>query len=390
MTAAPSCLRLVPTVHRGVAAFQDLEPAWRRLLDRTQTTNPFLSWEWVSEWGRSFWNDRLVTVVVEAAGEPVAIAPFHGYEGLPAPGLRAPSLELMGPRRRRYRQMLELAEALVDADHAVPALTLVVDQLGAAGRWSWLEVGAWGEGSGWWEAAVRQAASPVRVAPEGHRDVLVMDLGSSWEEVHARLRRNVKESIRRAYNAPARDHLRLRYSEHRGSAGLDAVLDDLLALHAARARFARGPSHPDCFSDPVVRDFVRRVAHRLAEADRLSLGVVELEGRRVAVRFNMEMNGVLYLHHSGFDPALWRYSVSTFALVEAMKAAIARGLHGVNFSLGVDQAKARWDVRNVPFVRCQIVRATAGARRVAGLYSGIRMVRQGSFPGLANVGHRGR
>jgi CelD/BcsL family acetyltransferase involved in cellulose biosynthesis len=389
MTVAVAPPRLVATCHHGLEAFLRLEPEWRALVDRARTTNPFLSWEWVSEWGRSFWGGRLVTVVVEASSGPVAIAPFHEYQGLPAPGLRAPSLELMGPRRRRYRQMFELAEALVDPEHAVPALAMVVDRLCAEERWSWIEVGAWGAGSGWWQEAIGAADGRVTAALEGRRDVLVMDLGGTWEELHSQLRRNVKESIRRAYNAPARDHLRLAYSEHRGVAGLDPVLDDLFALHSARARAARGIPHPDYFSDPAVRAFVRRVAHRLAAAGRLSLGVVELDGRRVAVRFQMEMGGVLYLYHSGFDPDLWRYSVATLATVEAIKAAIGRGLHGVNFSLGADQAKARWNVRSVPFERVQIVRGTAAARRVSALYSGVRHARQAGsdVARMAHLGH---
>ena len=388
MTVAVAPPRLVATCHHGLEAFLRLEPEWRALVDRARTTNPFLSWEWVSEWGRSFWGGRLVTVVVEASSGPVAIAPFHEYQGLPAPGLRAPSLELMGPRRRRYRQMFELAEALVDPEHAVPALAMVVDRLCAEERWSWIEVGAWGAGSGWWQEAIGAADGRVTAALEGQRDALVMDLGGTWEELHSQLRRNVKESIRRAYNAPARDHLRLAYSEHRGVAGLDPVLDDLFALHSARARAARGIPHPDYFSDPAVRAFVRRVAHRLAAAGRLSLGV-ELDGRRVAVRFQMEMGGVLYLYHSGFDPDLWRYSVATLATVEAIKAAIGRGLHGVNFSLGVDQAKARWNVRSVPFERVQIVRGTAAARRVSALYSGVRHARQAGsdVARMAHLGH---
>jgi hypothetical protein len=102
----------------------------------------------------------------------------------------------------------------------------------------------------------------------------------------------------------------------------------------------------------------------------------------------MEMGGVLYLYHSGFDPELWRYSVATLATVEAIKAAIARGLHSVNFSLGVDQAKARWNVRSVPFERVQIVRGTAGARRVSALYSGVRHARQAGS-GVARLTHLG-
>ncbi|MGD1053285.1 MAG: GNAT family N-acetyltransferase [Candidatus Dormibacteria bacterium] len=388
MTLAVAPPRLTASCHHGIEAFLRLEPEWRALLERSRTTNPFLSWEWVSEWGRSFWGGRVVTVVVEASSGPVAIAPFHEYEGLPAPGLRTPSLELMGPRRRRYRQMFELAEALVDPDHAVAALGAVVDVLHAEERWSWIEVGSWGEGAGRWQDAIAGAAARVTGVVEGRRDVLVMDLGQSWEELRGQLRRNLKESIRHAYNAPARDRVRLDYSEHRGVTGLDPILDDLFRLHSARAAVGRGVAHPDYFADPAVRGFVRRVAHRLATADRLSLGIVAWDGRRVAVRFHMEMHGFLYLYHSGFDPDLWRYSVATLATVEAIKSAIARGLVGVNFSLGVDQAKARWNVRSVPFERVQIVRSTAAARRVSALYSGVRHARQAGS-GVARVAHLG-
>ncbi len=389
MTLAIAPPRLTASCRHGIDAFLGLESKWRALLDRSGTTNPFLSWEWVSEWGRSFWGGHLVTVVVEGSSGPVAIAPFHEYEGLPAPGLRAPSLELMGPRRRRYRQMFELAEALVDPDEAVAALAMVVDCLAVEESWSWLEVGAWGEGAGWWQEAIAAAETKATAALEGRRDVLVMDLGATWDELRGQLRRNVKESIRHAYNAPARDGIGLVYTEHRGAAGLDPVLDDLFRLHTARAVVGRGTAHPDYFADPAIRGFVRRVAHRLAEADRLCLGIVERDGRRVAVRFQMEMHGVLYLYHSGFDPELWRYSVATLATVEAIRAAVARGLVGVNFSLGVDQAKARWNVRSVPFERVQIVRGTAAARRVSALYSGVRHARQAGsdVARLTHLGH---
>jgi CelD/BcsL family acetyltransferase involved in cellulose biosynthesis len=376
ITESPQvCLTVAPclwvTRHRGFRAFLALEGSWRRLVEESGTRNPFLSWEWVSEWGRAFWNEQLVTLVVEGPSGAVAIAPFHRYAGLPVPGLRRPSLELMGPRR--YRQVFELGEALVLPRERLFAFSLILSELRRTEPWSWLEISGYGEAGEDWEAA---AAGQLRMVDELRQEVPVMALADSWEELRLRLRRNLKESIRRAYNAPLRDGLQFSYAEHRSPADVQGCTEALFSLHAARSRVQGHRRHGDYFANPVIHRFIEGVSRRLAEGGRLNFGVVSLEGRAVAVRLQIEMNGALYLYHSGFDPELWQYNVSTLAVIEGVKAAIAHGMSEISFSLGVDQAKARWDVQMIPFRRLQMVRRRHASRLVFALYQGLRRGRQ--------------
>lgn len=370
-SAGHSAGNLTVRSHRGLTAFLALEQTWRQLVEASGTRNPFLAWEWVSEWGRAFWDEHLLSVVVEGPGGVVAIAPFHRYAGLPVPGLRRPSLELMGPRR--YRQVCELGEALVMPDERRAAFSLILAELRRTESWCWLEISGYGEAGRDWEAA---AQGQVRMVDELRQEVPVMALAGSWEEQRLRLRRNLKESIRRAYNAPLRDGLQLSYTEHRDPAHVQDCTDALFTLHASRSRVQGHTRHGDYFANPIVHRLVERVSQRFAEGGKLNFGVVSLDGRPVAVRLQMEMNGALYLYHSGFDPDLWQYNVSTLAVIEGVKAAIAHGMSEVNFSLGVDQAKARWDVELVPFRRLQLVRRRMWARIVFALYQGVRRHRQ--------------
>ncbi|HXZ98779.1 MAG TPA: GNAT family N-acetyltransferase [Candidatus Binatia bacterium] len=358
---------------RGLSGFVGLEGEWRALLDRVRPANPFLSWEWVSEWGRCFWDERLLTVIVERAGVgPVAIAPFLPRRSLTVPGMRPAVLELMGPRRRRQWWMFELAEGLVDPACSVDALRLILRRLAGERRWHLVEVAGWGAAGDWWREAAAGPGSQTLVARAHRVQAPLMKLSPSWEELRSRLRRNIKESIRRAYNAPARDGLAFAYREQAELDGLDPVIDAFLALHAHRAHASARSPHYDLFRDARSQRFLRGVARRLVEAGLLRVGCVELDGQLVAARLQLEMNGSLLLYQSGFDSRYWQYSVSLLAAVEAIKSATLRGLSEVNFSLGEDQGKLRWDVRLVPYDRLWLVRDRMSSRL---LFAGLEWLR---------------
>lgn len=358
----------------GVDAFFGLESDWRDLARRARTGIPFLSWEWVSEWARLFWDDQLITVVVHHGSRPVAIAPFCRGPSLPAPGVRSENLQLLGPRWGW--NLLEMGSLLIDQAHASDALAATVEYLWQRTEWDWIEVMAFGDDIDAWQQALRRARVNVRTSVESVSEVPVMRLDESWEALRSRLRRNVKESIRRSYNAPRRDGVEYSYREHRTVTGLEAVLDDFFRLHRARAEASSGPSHADHFVRPSAQLFLRRVSRRMAEAGLLSISVCEARGSAVAVHVNFEMDGWLYLYYSGFDPGWSHYSVMTYTKTRAIKSAIDRHLESVNFSPGVDQAKRRWDVTMMPMQRFSIVLHRRPSRARFALY---RLLRKASL-----------
>ena len=356
----------------GVDAFLGLEADWRDLEKRARAGNPFLSWEWVSEWCRSFWDDHLVTVSVYSGSQPVAIAPFFPGPSLRVPGLRAKHLQLLGPRWGH--NLMEMGSVLLDPDHAANALELTVDYLWQNGDWDWIEVLAYGDDIPAWQRALERAGVRSHTMTESVTQIPVMQLDDTWEQLRARLRRNVKQSIRHAYNAPRRHGLEYHYREHRTVTGLDAVLDDFFRLHRARAQTRDGTPHADHFIRPEAQLFLRRVSRRLAEAGLLNISVCEANETCVAVQLRFEVDATLYLYYSGFDPASAQYGVMTYTATEGIKSAIDRHLDNVNFSPGIDQAKKRWDVTMTPMARVSIVLDRRRSRARFALYRALRKV----------------
>jgi hypothetical protein len=265
-----------------------------------------------------------------------------------------------------------MGSVLLDPAHASDALELAVDCLWRNSDWDWIEVLAYGDDIPAWQRAMDRASVRSRTWIEGVSEIPVMRLDAGWEQLRPRLGRNVKESVRHAYNAPRRDGVVYRYREHRTVAGLDSVLDDFFRLHAGRARPPSGTPHADYFARPAAQLFLRRVSRRLAEAGLLNISVCEDRDKCVAVRINLEVDGTLYLYYSGFDPGWARYSVMTFTTTEAIKSAMDRHLQDVNFSPGVDQAKKRWDVTMLPLARLTIVLDRRRSRARFALYRFLR------------------
>jgi hypothetical protein len=296
----------------------------------------------------------VITLVVDSGPQTVAIVPFFCGPSLPRPAPRARHLQFLGPRP--YRNLLDMGTILMDPAHAVSVIRLTLDSIMRRADWDWVEFVGYGDDLHAWEQALAAAEFKVKLVVEEATEVPVMRLEEGWPQLRTRLRRNVKQSIRHAYNAPQQDGIAYRYREHRSVEGLDEVIDNFLRLHRLRAQEMSGKvPHSDHFGSPSAELFLRRVTHRIAAAGMLNIGVLEIGEECAAVRINFEMDDTLYFYYSGFDPRWWRYSVMTLVVTEAVKSAMDRGLRQVNFSPGVDQAKSRWDVDLVPLLRFSVV-----------------------------------
>jgi CelD/BcsL family acetyltransferase involved in cellulose biosynthesis len=119
-------------------------------------------------------------------------------------------------------------------------------------------------------------------------------------------------------------------------------MSEFFRLHTARARSNRGPRHPDHFASPRARAFLQALTCDLLAEERFMICRLRVGKDVVASRLIFLSGGCFYLYHSGFDPAWWRYSVSTTLTAECIKLAIARGAHTVNLSTGRDASKLRW------------------------------------------------
>jgi CelD/BcsL family acetyltransferase involved in cellulose biosynthesis len=326
------------TTAEGLAA---LAPSWRRLESEATTVLPFATHEWATTWWEHFSEDRLslrdslaVRTVRGTDGELVAVAPLMLTE-------RPRS----GPARFRVVQffgadpnLTEVRGMLVRTGEEVPALEAILADVMSA-RWDWVEWAGTVAGSPSAAALSRlPQLSRCREVPN-----FVLPLEKSWDAQRSKLRRNVKEAVRKSYNAPRRDGHDLRFEVARSRADVTAALQVFFRLHAKRARASATAVHRDVFSSAVTRDFLVDVCRRLADRGATRIFQLKAGDDVVATRVGFAVGGSLYLYYSGFEPDWGKYSVATRVVVEAIKSAIDEGLTAVNLSTGTDVSKTRWD-----------------------------------------------
>ena len=347
------------TLH-GVDEFMRLERDWRRLVATTRSRNPFLTWEWVSTWLRHFCAETLVTVVVTEGEQVVGIAPFHRRRYQLMPGVAATALQLLAPREISH--LFEIREVLTTDGRRAEVLQAMLNELGTIRDWDWLEFSAYGPDVPLWEQMLASLGPSSTSEVEVETRVPVMTLMDSWEGQRGLLKRNVKESIRHCYNSLKREGHSHAVSGASTPAERDRAIRSLFELHRLRSLVNDRFPHRDHFRQAEVREFLAEAFEALALSNCAALYSLTIDEEVVAVRATMEINGSLYLYHSGFEPRWWSKGVATLLLTEMVKAAIERRLAAVNFSPGMDNSKTRWGVETERLISFAIVRSRPASR----------------------------
>jgi CelD/BcsL family acetyltransferase involved in cellulose biosynthesis len=327
-----------------IGALNALAPAWRELFSRAGATLPFHTFEWVDSWWTHLREDLVAvrdSLRVRAIWDGdrlVAVAPLVLTE---RPGV--------GPVRARYLHfvgadpnMTELRGMLVEPEYARVAYRALGEALRREGGWDWIR----------WSGLIRGDADAV----ERHLTVdlppisdFVLALAPTWDELRARLKPNIKESLRKCYNSLKRDGKVPTLRVARTPDEIADAVERFLALHRARAKADANVRHRDVFSAPVSRRFLLSVCDRLAHAGVSRAFELEVDGKIVATRLGFQFPGALYLYFSGYDPEYGKYSVMTTVVAEAIRYAIGEKLNWVNLSTGSDVSKTRWGPEEIVY-----------------------------------------
>ena len=303
---------------------------------------PFMSFDWATTWWRCFQEDnraikdRLFTRVIRGSdGELVAVAPMMMTH---RPGF--------GPMRMRVVQFFgadpnvtELRGMLCQNGREADAFAALIDDLRCCGsEWDWVHFSSIPRGG----EAEELLDSTGSMRWQGDISNFVLPLKSTWDEQRSVLRRNIKQSIRKCYNAPLRDGRELQFEVVSDREAIEPALGEFFRLHEERSRVRSVNPHPNVFESAPTRRFLVDVCQRLADNGAARVFQLRCGETVVATRVGFVDNDVLYLYYSGYDTAWGRYSVSTRVTVEAIRYAIDAGLAGVNLSTGVDVSKTRW------------------------------------------------
>jgi CelD/BcsL family acetyltransferase involved in cellulose biosynthesis len=298
------------------------EPAWNRLLGRSTTQVPFLTWQFQTTWWHALAEGPLRLLGVhDGAGEWVgALALYERGE------LGGPVLRLVGGV-----DVADYLDALAVAGREEEVWKALLASLGEA-AWEAVElrpVPAVSPTLAVLPPLARAAGLACRV--ERDERCPVIGLPASWEEYLASLpgkaRHELRRKLRRAEGA------RPRVEVARTPAGIDALMDSFLALHR---KSAVGKAR---FMDDRMEAFFRRMGATMAGAGWAALWLLWLEGRPAASLFCLEYRGTVSLYNSGFDPEARALSPGVVLIARTIEDAIRRGDRHYDFLRGDEPYK---------------------------------------------------
>jgi CelD/BcsL family acetyltransferase involved in cellulose biosynthesis len=328
----PQALRLEP-----VADLETLAREWPPLA--RAAGNPFLTWEWTSTWWRHFGHGRCarVTACRSGGGDLAAVLPLYESAGRPLRVLR-----LMGHGAGDH---LGFACAPQDRAAVADALTRRLSQL--APTWD-LFVGEHLPVQEGWSAALgadvlgREQSPRVTFGDDGWPGYLA--------SLSAHLRKRIRYSEARLGRAG-----RARYRLVTDAGSLDAALDVLFALHAARW----GERASAALAAPR-QGFHREFAALALERGWLRLWFLDLDETPVAAWYGLRFGGVEWFYQAGRDPAFDRLSVGFVLLVHTVREAAQDGMRAYRFLSGGEEYKDRLGGAGPPLESVALARGPAG------------------------------
>ena len=228
----------------------------------------------------------------------------------------------------------------------------------------------------------------LRLVERGEAPVL--DLEGSWEDVY----RAKLSSKKRAQNRRRKRNLaklgKIEVEVARTKDELAPALEDAFALHELRWK---GRPDGSEFATPTGRRFHRAALLALADSDVPRIVTLKVAGRPGAFHYFFALEGRMYVHRMGFDPALAQFSPGWLNTLDTIELAAAEGLTRVEFLGGAERYKRELSDRFEPlyegFGLAGSLRGAAVARaRVSGIELRKRLKRSEAlrrfyFDGLA-------
>jgi CelD/BcsL family acetyltransferase involved in cellulose biosynthesis len=178
---------------------------------------------------------------------------------------------------------------------------------------------------------IGDAIGGTRIQTEANPNLEIA--GQSWDDFFAGLSKKLRGNIRRSARQLEEEH-EVRYRLCDDPARLDADLDTLMRLHAARW----GAGAFEGTAGAFHRDF----AHRALDAGWLRLWLMEVDGRPVAAWYGFRFGGVDAFYQSGRDQSWDRYSVGSQLLVHTIRSAFDDGISRYAFLRGDEPYKDRF------------------------------------------------
>lgn len=334
--------------------FAALEPAWARIAAEGGAQSPFLSHDWFwCCWRAAEGRQVPEALVVEDRSGPVAAVPLaHWRErrhGLP---VRCVGF-LAGPDTP--------ATDVVAVGEPGPILDAVLEHLGTRSDWDLLRL------------QKVPSASPTLKAVDGSRLAWVrggtlpspyVDLSAGWSAFWKSKSQRFKKTVRNTQNRIERAG-RVTIEEHRQVEADAPVLRE--AIEVTR-RSWKADRQLAIANMPGMLSFFTELTPRASRRGWLGLWVLRLDGRVIAMEYQLQANGTVHALRADFDAACRELSPGTVLNAAIVRALCERsGMREYDMGPGLNDYKLHWATGSHETVQRTLYRPTLYGRLLRAL-----------------------
>lgn len=319
---------------------------WNNLVEESIADTPFSRYEYLSKWwetlGGGEWNSaELVLISASENDRLVGVAPLFitEYDGQPA-------LMLVGSI-----EISDYLDLIVRANDLPRFLSGLLDFLAAssAGHWSaidWYNV----PDSSPTLAALKEEAG--KRGWEHHEEIYRptprIALNGSFEEYLARLDKKQRHEIRRKMRRAAESG-RVRFYVVDKDAAIESELESFFQL------MIQDPNKALFLKDDM-RDQMSSTIRAAHEGGYLWLGILEIDGDKVAASLNFDYKNKLWGYNSGVSRAHMELSPGWVLLAHVIQWCCEHGRDEFDFMRGDEEYKYRFGGVNKYVIRAKAVK----------------------------------
>lgn len=331
---------------------QAVAPVWAELAEQGGQGTPFATHEWF-ECCRVAAGTREVEVLqVEDAGVPICLVPLQRetvrHRGLPV----------------RHLSLLDCPDSpfadLVPAGGGQPLVATLLEHLATRSDWDILELGRLPADSPTLKAFEGELEGRLRYRRVGSEMSPYLAIDGSWQAFYGSRSQRFKKTIRNIQNRLARLGT-VSVEEHRTLDPQGPLFEEMIDLTGRSWKADRGVA---IATMPRMREFFSALSRRATERGWLSLWLLRLDGRPIAMEYQLCANGTAYALRADYDLEYASASPGSSLNFEVARALFERGdVREYHMGPGLNEYKMRWATGSHETVRLHAYRP--------GLYPGL-------------------